>query len=268
MNAQESGPSPNKVRRRPSYESAATTPRVSSDHHILRQQSDLLQPIPSLADPASRRSPSDTLDMEKDGEAPAAQDVMREHKLQNPDLVEWDGPDDPENPMNWPLKKKWTVTMLLSLMTLTITFASSVFSAATEVVAHEFDIGLEVAILGTSLFVLGFTFGPLVWGPFSEQFGRMPPLFTGFAIFAVFQIPVAVAQNVETIMLARFFAGFFGCSPLAIVGGAFADFWNPVDRGVAVAIFASGKKVSFPIATALSNSIIQLPSLAPLPVLS
>ena len=90
-----------------------------------------------------------------------------------------------------------------------------------------------------SLFVSGFGLGPMIWGPFSELFGRMIPLFTGFFIFALFQIPVAVAQNIETIMVCRFLQGLAGCAPLAIVGGALADIWNPVDRGVAVAIFSA-----------------------------
>lgn len=39
-------------------------------------------------------------------------------------------------------------------------------------------------------------------------------------------------------MICRFFGGFFASAPLAIVGGALADFFGPVDRGVAVCIFA------------------------------
>ena len=50
---------------------------------------------------------------------------------------------------------------------------------------------------------------------------------------------MAVAQNVETIMVCRFLGGVFGCSPLATVAGALSDFWDPVDRGVAVAIFSA-----------------------------
>jgi DHA1 family multidrug resistance protein-like MFS transporter len=63
-------------------------------------------------------------------------------------------------------------------------------------------------------------------------------MFIGFVIFCIFQIPVAVAQNLETVMLCRFFSGFFGSSPLAVVGGTLTDFWGPVDRGVAMAVFA------------------------------
>lgn len=80
--------------------------------------------------------------------------------------------------------------------------------------------------------------GPLVWAPLSEVYGRTRPLFVGFAIFTIFQIPVAVAQNVTTIMLSRFLAGCFGAAPIAIVGGTYVDFWDAMDRGVATAGFA------------------------------
>jgi len=52
-------------------------------------------------------------------------------------------------------------TTLLGLSTLVVTFASSVFSSATTVVAEEFNIGTVTATLGTSLFVLGYAVGPL-----------------------------------------------------------------------------------------------------------
>lgn len=77
-------------------------------------------------------------------------------------LVEWNGPHDPENPMNWPTRKKWRVTIALGAMTLCVTFASSVFSTATRVVAEVYNISTVTATLATSLFVLGFGFGPLV----------------------------------------------------------------------------------------------------------
>lgn len=81
--------------------------------------------------------------------------------------------------------------------------------------------------------------GTLICGPASELYGRKLPLFAGYAGYAIFQIPVAVARNLETVMLGRFFTGFFGCALLAIVGGILADIFDPVDRGVAVAFFAA-----------------------------
>ncbi|KAL4903260.1 hypothetical protein BDW74DRAFT_169141 [Aspergillus multicolor] len=163
----------------------------------------------------------------------------KEEKPKDPNLIEWNGPDDPENPQNMPHWRKWIITMTMSSMTMWLTFASSVFSTATMVTAQQFGVSTEVMVLATSLVVFGFAAGPLVWSPMSELYGRKYPLFLGYALFAIFQIPVAVAKNVETILVCRFLMGFLGCSPLAVVGGAMADFWDPVDRAIAIALFSA-----------------------------
>ncbi|KAL4780156.1 major facilitator superfamily domain-containing protein [Aspergillus varians] len=168
-----------------------------------------------------------------------AKEKTTEETPTDPNLVEWDGPDDPENPQNMSQARKWLITMTMSMMTIWLTFASSVFSTATIVTAKEFNVSTEVMVLATSLVVFGFASGPLVWSPLSELYGRKYPLFIGYTMFAIFQIPVAVAKNVETILVCRFMMGFLGCSPLAVVGGAMADFWDPIDRAVAIAMFSA-----------------------------
>lgn len=64
---------------------------------------------------------------------------------------------------NWPEGKKWLYTVLLGLMTFVVTFASSVFSTVTGPTSQEFGVSQEVMILGVSLFVLGFAWGPIIW---------------------------------------------------------------------------------------------------------
>jgi multidrug resistance protein len=126
----------------------------------------------------------------------------------------------------------------MGLTTFVVTFASSVFSSALRAVAVEFNVSDEVATLGTSLFVVGFALGPLIWGPLSELFGRKWPLLLAYFCFALFQIPVAVATNIQSIMIFRFFGGVFASSPLGIVGGAMADMWTSAYRAAAIAGFA------------------------------
>ncbi|KAK0254750.1 hypothetical protein LTS09_010221 [Friedmanniomyces endolithicus] len=74
-------------------------------------------------------------------------------------VVEFTGADDPLHAQNWPLKKKLPVAAVLGYVTLTAAFGSSVFSAALGSIAEVFDISREVAILGVSLYVLGFATG-------------------------------------------------------------------------------------------------------------
>lgn len=206
--------------------------------------------LPSLGDGEKAEYPSQGLGAldyeERDLESgnnntqlPSTNEKPEEANTKDPNLVEWDGPDDLENPQNMPKWRKWVVTMTMSSMTMWLTFASSVFSTATLVTAKEFGVSTEVMILATSLVVFGFAAGPLLWSPLSELYGRKYPLFIGYALFAIFQIPVAVAKNVETILVCRFLMGFLGCSPLAVVGGAMADFWDPIDRAVAIAMFSA-----------------------------
>jgi hypothetical protein len=58
---------------------------------------------------------SDTGKVRDEEKATKGQDVVQP---QDPNAVGWDGPDDPNNPMNWPAKKKWSCIGALSIMTL------------------------------------------------------------------------------------------------------------------------------------------------------
>lgn len=57
----------------------------------------------------------------------------------------------------------------------------------------------------------------------------------GMALFTIFCIPVAVAKNLQTVLIGRFLTGVFGAAPLSLVGGSLVDMWNPAQRGVAMA---------------------------------
>lgn len=155
------------------------------------------------------------------------------------DIVEWDGPNDPENPLNWSARYRWYVIMILACMTFVVSFGSSVWSTATTVTATEFGVSQEVMILGVTLYVVGFALGPLVFGPLSELYGRRNPLMIGMFGFIIFQIPIGVANNLQTIFICRFFGGAFGSAALAIVPGMAVDLFDPVERAVATMAYAA-----------------------------
>jgi DHA1 family multidrug resistance protein-like MFS transporter len=77
-------------------------------------------------------------------------------------VVEFDGKDDPLHAQNWPMKKKIGIGAILAFDALTATMGSSIFSAATGAVSQQFGVANVVGTLGTSLFVFGYAFGPLV----------------------------------------------------------------------------------------------------------
>lgn len=95
-----------------------------------------------------------------------------------------------------------------------------------------------VAALGTSLFVLGFAFGPIVWAPGSELIGRRWPLCVGMLGSSIFTIGSAASKDIQTLIICRFFAGLFAASPLCVVPAVLADMYNNTYRGMAIQFYA------------------------------
>lgn len=89
-------------------------------------------------------------------------------KTSEAEIVDFDGPDDPYRPINWPFHKKVITTLLYGLTTMGSTWASSVYSPAVNQIAEEFHVSSEVSLLGLSFLLAGFGIGPMIWAPLSE----------------------------------------------------------------------------------------------------
>ncbi|KIN05645.1 hypothetical protein OIDMADRAFT_38148 [Oidiodendron maius Zn] len=153
-------------------------------------------------------------------------------------VVEFVGPDDPLHAQNWPMRKKLLTGVVLGYTTLVSAFASSIFSTATRSVATTYGVSTEVGLLGLSFYVLGFAIGPVFWAPLSELRGRRLPLVIGMFGFSIFQIAVAAAKDLQTIMICRFWGGIFGACPLAVVAAVFSDMFDNRTRGIAITVFS------------------------------
>ena len=134
---------------------------------------------------------------------------------------------------------RFYIGAMLAYTCLCSSFTSSIFSASTMTVSNHFGVSVEVGTLTTSLYVLGYAFGPLIWGPFSELQGRKLPIVIGMFGFSCFCFGDAASKDTQTLMLCRFFTGFFGSCPLAVVAAVFADMFDNTQRGVAIVIFSS-----------------------------
>lgn len=153
-------------------------------------------------------------------------------------IVDFDGPNDPYRPINWPTHKKVLTTALYGLITMTASWASSSYSAGTVQIAQEFHVGTQVATLGTTLFLFGFGLGPLLWAPCSEIFGRRLAVFVPMFIGMCFSFGSAAAKDLQTLMLTRFFGAFFASAPVTNTGGVLGDLYSPAWRGIAIAGYA------------------------------
>jgi len=104
---------------------------------------------------------------------------------------------------------------------------------------------------------LGFAFGPLLVAPLSEYYGRRPIYLVSWFIFVVFQIPLALAPNIATVLVCRFIQGFSGSAPLANTGGVVHDLFARDESGYAVALYALSSTDGPPFGNVVSGFIAQ-----------
>ena len=150
---------------------------------------------------------------------------------------DWTGPDDPENPQNWPLWQRVYHTTIPAFYGLAVTFGSSVYSPAVPELSKRFGVSSTVALLGLSLYVLGLGFGPILAAPLSETKGRRVVYFVSLPISAFFTLGAGFSQTFASLVICRFFAGFFGGPTLAVGAGTNVDIWPPVYRAIATSSF-------------------------------
>ncbi|EED12734.1 caffeine resistance protein, putative [Talaromyces stipitatus ATCC 10500] len=154
-------------------------------------------------------------------------------------LVDWSGPDDPSMPVNWPLATKLLVLTNVILVNLSFYTAPGIYTASIPSIEKKFGVSEEVGILGLALFVIAYGIGPLILSPISNvpSFGRTPVYVLGSLAFCLFCIGCALAKNIETILILRFFGGIVGTSPTCIGGTTLAEVFGPREVPYAMAMY-------------------------------
>ena len=59
-----------------------------------------------------------------------------------------------------------------------------------------------------------------------------------YFIAICFTFGTATAENIQTVLITRFFAGVFGSAPVTNTGGVLGDIWSPAQRGNALVGYA------------------------------
>ncbi|ODV88684.1 hypothetical protein CANCADRAFT_127309 [Tortispora caseinolytica NRRL Y-17796] len=175
--------------------------------------------------------------------------------------VDFTGPHDPMHPHNWPLSHKALSCISMGFFTFVIAFGSGIIASGAEQIAEEFHVGRVVAVLTVALYVVGFATGPVIWAPLSELYGRKLPLVFCALTFNCFIFGAATAKDLQTLMICRFFAGFFGACPIAVVGAAFSDVFNNHQRGYSTIVFAAAVFIGPMLAPIVGGYIVANESL-------
>lgn len=111
-------------------------------------------------------------------------------------------------------------------------------------VAAQYNITNPTLIaLTLSIYLLTFAFGPLIFAPLSEMYGRTWVFHIANIFTLAFSLGCAFSPNVGSLIVLRFLSGLSGSAPIAIGGGAISDLFAERDRASAMALFTLGPLV-------------------------
>ncbi|KAF7556130.1 hypothetical protein G7Z17_g1675 [Cylindrodendrum hubeiense] len=153
------------------------------------------------------------------------------------DEVDWEGPDDPELPVNWPRAKKWKVILTVSMLTFLTPFASSMLAPSIDQAMKEMNTtNRDLGSFAVSIYLLGYAFGPLIIGPCSELYGRLVVYHVCTALFLVTTFGCALATNMPMLIVFRFLTGTAGACPFTVGPSTIGDCFKQEERGRAMSV--------------------------------
>lgn len=157
--------------------------------------------------------------------------------------------NDPDNPLNWPRARKWSITLVVSLSVFLMPLSSAIVAPELQTIRKELDMNSSLeSVLVLSTFVLSYCLGPLLLGPLSELFGRVAVLHSGNSFYLVFNLVCGFARSKGELLAFRLLSGFGGAAGLVVssmcptpdIADLTSSFW---DRSVQVSsVTASQKK--------------------------
>ncbi|PWY82928.1 MFS general substrate transporter [Aspergillus heteromorphus CBS 117.55] len=164
-----------------------------------------------------------------------------DEKTKDPNIVDFDGPNDPENPMNWSATKKTMTIAIVSVMTMLSPIGSTISSAgAPDIMSHFHSTNASLESFITTVYLLGYTFGPIAIAPLSELYGRAPLYKICMVLFVIFNIACAVANTLPSLIVFRLLAGVWGSCPVTLGTGSIADMIPREKRAGAMAAYVLG----------------------------
>lgn len=85
-------------------------------------------------------------------------------------------------------------------------------------------------------YLIGIAFGQLFYGPISDRFGRKPPLYMGFALYAIGALGCAFANSMIMLVLMRIVQALGGCAAMVIGRAIVRDRCQPHEAARAFSI--------------------------------
>lgn len=120
----------------------------------------------------------------------------------------------------------FALTALLGLLTALGPLSTDMYLPSLPDISVKLAATTAQTQLTLSFFLLGFAAGQVVYGPFSDRFGRRPVLLAGLAIYLVATAACAFSTSIEMLTAARFLQAFGASGPIVLARAVVRDLYE------------------------------------------
>lgn len=116
--------------------------------------------------------------------------------------------------------------MLMGLLTMTAPLAIDMYLPAFPAIESSLAAPNGAVERTLAVYLIGVAFGQLVYGPFSDRFGRKPPLYVGIVLFCLACVGCAMAQTIETLTAWRVVQALGGSACMVVPRAVIRDHYG------------------------------------------
>lgn len=125
-------------------------------------------------------------------------------------------------------KKK--LILILGLLSMLMPLSIDMYLPSMPTIAQDFNVADATVQLTISCYLLGFSFGQLLFGPITDSYGRRYVLIAGLIIFIVAALICGIASNINQLITARFFHGIAAAATSIVINALMKDIYRDRDE--------------------------------------
>ena len=149
------------------------------------------------------------------------------------------------------------VIILLTLLVAMGAISTDIYLPSLPSIAAEFSTDTASVQLTLSIFMIAFAVSQLVYGPLSDQFGRRPVLLGGMSLYLVASTGCAMADSIETLILARFLQALGACSGPVVARAIVRDVFGR-ERSAKVMAYMGTAMALAPVLGPIAGGFLQV----------
>lgn len=159
-----------------------------------------------------------------------------------------------------PIRVRIRHVLILGALAALGPLSTDMYLPALPAVSHDLGTTMSLAQITLTACILGLSLGQMIAGPISDARGRLRPLLTGIAIYALASLLCGIAPNVATLTVLRVVQGFAGATGIVLALAIARDLYAGLALARAISLLMAVNFIAPIVAPVLGSQVLAFTS--------